>query len=249
MGKGEDELGVENLPHACYRLLKNRGLSLSVHFDMILPATLASATCGRQPNISPWPQRTSRWRVSSLWGSTCSSRCGPSTIGGTGRASALPRTGEDRQSPGLNVRAPNHRLQRTPSSVRSCVAWSSHPSTQMHGYRPDTVGQSPSTEIGVPNMPALKAKKLSELPREKVLLELWGGLANSIRPLSTHTINRLILAPDPAQKLSPQSALLRSMRKDRRRVNKVHQDRWYILYTPGLSLLAWLEDPEKGRGV
>jgi|RhiMetStandDraft_8_1073273.scaffolds.fasta_scaffold40475_2 hypothetical protein len=24
------------------------------------------------------------------------------------------------------------------------------------------------------------------------------------RPLSTHTINRLILAPDPAQKLSPQ---------------------------------------------
>ena len=40
MGKGEDELGVENLPHACYRLLKNRGLSLSVHFYMILPATL-----------------------------------------------------------------------------------------------------------------------------------------------------------------------------------------------------------------
>jgi hypothetical protein len=42
MGKGEDELGVENLPHACYRLLKNRGLSLSVHFYMILPATLYS---------------------------------------------------------------------------------------------------------------------------------------------------------------------------------------------------------------
>lgn len=41
MGKGEDELGVENLPHACYRLLKNRGLSLSVHFYMILPATLS----------------------------------------------------------------------------------------------------------------------------------------------------------------------------------------------------------------
>lgn len=40
MGKGEDELGVENLPHAGYRLLKNRGLSLSVHFYMILPATL-----------------------------------------------------------------------------------------------------------------------------------------------------------------------------------------------------------------
>ena len=34
-----------------------------------------------------------------------------------------------------------------------------------------TVGQPPSTEIGVPNMPALKAKKLGKLPREKVLLE------------------------------------------------------------------------------
>jgi hypothetical protein len=38
--------------------------------------------------------------------------------------------------------------------------------------RPDTVGQPPSTEIGVPNLPALKAKKLSKLPQEKVLLEL-----------------------------------------------------------------------------
>ena len=37
---------------------------------------------------------------------------------------------------------------------------------------PDTVGQPPSTEIGVPDMPALKAKKLRKLPREKVLLEL-----------------------------------------------------------------------------
>ena len=35
-----------------------------------------------------------------------------------------------------------------------------------------TVGEPPSTEIGVPNMPSLKAKKLSKLPREKVLLEL-----------------------------------------------------------------------------
>ena len=38
--------------------------------------------------------------------------------------------------------------------------------------RADTVGQPPSTEIGVPNMLSLKAKKLSKLPREKVLLEL-----------------------------------------------------------------------------
>jgi len=36
----------------------------------------------------------------------------------------------------------------------------------------DTVGQPPNTEIGMPNMPSLKAKKLSKLPREKVLLEL-----------------------------------------------------------------------------
>jgi len=38
--------------------------------------------------------------------------------------------------------------------------------------RADTVGQPPSTEIGVPNMPSWKAKKLGKLPREKVLLEL-----------------------------------------------------------------------------
>jgi hypothetical protein len=36
----------------------------------------------------------------------------------------------------------------------------------------DTVGQPTSTEIGVPTMPSLKAKKLNKLPREKVLLEL-----------------------------------------------------------------------------
>ena len=40
-----------------------------------------------------------------------------------------------------------------------------------HTKGKDTVGQPPSTEIGVPNMPSLKAKKLRKLPREKVLLE------------------------------------------------------------------------------
>jgi DNA transposition AAA+ family ATPase len=40
MGKGEDELSVENLPLACCKLLKNRDLGLSVHFYIILPATL-----------------------------------------------------------------------------------------------------------------------------------------------------------------------------------------------------------------
>jgi hypothetical protein len=38
--------------------------------------------------------------------------------------------------------------------------------------RTDIVGQPPSSEIGVPNMPSLKAKKLSKFPQEKVLLEL-----------------------------------------------------------------------------
>jgi hypothetical protein len=35
-----------------------------------------------------------------------------------------------------------------------------------------TVGQPPNTDIGMPNMPSWKAKKLRKLPREKVLLEL-----------------------------------------------------------------------------
>src|SRR5262245_8777016 len=42
-------------------------------------------------------------------------------------------------------------------------------STQVPTKRPDTGGQPPSTEIGVPNMPSLKAKKLSKLPQENVL--------------------------------------------------------------------------------
>jgi hypothetical protein len=36
----------------------------------------------------------------------------------------------------------------------------------------DTVGELKSAEICVSHMPALKAKKLGKLPREKVLLEL-----------------------------------------------------------------------------
>jgi hypothetical protein len=35
----------------------------------------------------------------------------------------------------------------------------------------DTVGEFKSTEIGVPNLPSLKAKKLRRLSQEKVLLE------------------------------------------------------------------------------
>jgi hypothetical protein len=36
----------------------------------------------------------------------------------------------------------------------------------------DTVAQPSSTEIGMPNRPSLKAKKLRKLPRAKILLEL-----------------------------------------------------------------------------
>jgi YD repeat-containing protein len=39
-------------------------------------------------------------------------------------------------------------------------------------YEPDTVGQPPSAEICVSNMPSLKAKKLRKLSQGKVLLEL-----------------------------------------------------------------------------
>ena len=42
--------------------------------------------------------------------------------------------------------------------------------------RADTVGQPPSAEIGVSNMPSWKAKKLRELPREKVLLVTLKGV-------------------------------------------------------------------------
>ena len=41
-----------------------------------------------------------------------------------------------------------------------------------HKVQLDTVGQPPRSEIDVPNMASLKAKKLRKLPQEKVLLEL-----------------------------------------------------------------------------
>jgi hypothetical protein len=58
-----------------------------------------------------------------------------------------------------------HEAAQLPTEVKEVLAMFAQ-------KRWDTVGQPPSTEIGVPNMPSLKAKKLSKLPREKVLLEL-----------------------------------------------------------------------------
>ena len=43
MSQGKDELSVENSVQDDCRLLKNGGFSLSVHFYIILPATLSTA--------------------------------------------------------------------------------------------------------------------------------------------------------------------------------------------------------------
>ena len=50
-------------------------------------------------------------------------------------------------------------------------------------------------EPPTPNNSLLPTPSVS--PRPGIYLQAY-------RPLSTHTVNRLILAPDPAQKLSPQ---------------------------------------------
>ena len=49
MRKGEDGLGVENPAQTDCRLLKNRSFSLSVHFYIILPATLDGSNTGDAP--------------------------------------------------------------------------------------------------------------------------------------------------------------------------------------------------------
>ena len=54
---------------------------------------------------------------------------------------------------------------------RQC-SWLRGLATSPYHKRPDTVGQPPRAEIGVPNMLSWKAKKLRKLPQEKVLLEL-----------------------------------------------------------------------------
>jgi hypothetical protein len=46
------------------------------------------------------------------------------------------------------------------------------PIGQLKDMGTDTVGQPPSAEIGVLNMPSLQAKKLRKPSQEKVLLEL-----------------------------------------------------------------------------
>jgi len=51
-------------------------------------------------------------------------------------------------------------------------AWGVVVSKALSQKPPDTVGHPPSAEIGVLNMPSLKAKKLRKPSQEKVLLEL-----------------------------------------------------------------------------
>jgi hypothetical protein len=74
----------------------------------------------------------------------------------------------------------NYCLHNAPMWVNShgqlCDTSDKHVYPPFPSYRlekpPDTVGQPPRTEIGVPNMPSWKAKKLRKLLQEKVLLEL-----------------------------------------------------------------------------
>src|SRR5215470_2738513 len=51
--KGEDERGVENSTQTYCRSLKNRSLSLSVHFYIILPATLCCPFSGKRRGFCP----------------------------------------------------------------------------------------------------------------------------------------------------------------------------------------------------
>jgi hypothetical protein len=77
---------------------------------------------------------------------------------------------QDRQAKATNIAAiAALRKQRCPSPRCCWGCWGSGIGT---GIRTDTVGQPPSTEIGVLNMSSWKAKKLRKLPQEKVLLEL-----------------------------------------------------------------------------
>jgi hypothetical protein len=70
-----------------------------------------------------------------------------------------------------------HSTRRRPErEIKSGQMKSSTSMGTMGGYtahkRPDTVGESPSSEIGVLNIPSLKAKKLRKLPREKSTLRI-----------------------------------------------------------------------------
>jgi hypothetical protein len=60
--------------------------------------------------------------------------------------------------------------RRWPLSARALPSWS-RAAAQVPRNRPDTVGEFKSVEIGVPHMPAWKAKTRGKLTRESVLLE------------------------------------------------------------------------------
>src|SRR5262245_48116289 len=90
------------------------------------------------------------------------------------------------------------RRARGPHSRFGCRL--SQPGHKPHGNRPDTVGELKSAEICMSHMPSLKAKKLGKLSREKVLLELGRGFANSIRPLCREGEMWPITRPGAVQK-------------------------------------------------
>src|SRR6266567_5387139 len=61
----------------------------------------------------------------------------------------------------------NTALLRTLNPEKVAVDIAQAGEAEMDEMWSDTVGQPPSTEIGVPNMPSLKAKKLRKLPPRK----------------------------------------------------------------------------------
>jgi hypothetical protein len=52
-------------------------------------------------------------------------------------------------------------LLRPPYAGQNKLEW------RVSNNRADTVGHPPITEIGMPHMPSLKAKKLSKFPKKK----------------------------------------------------------------------------------
>jgi hypothetical protein len=67
----------------------------------------------------------------------------------------------------------------------ACIPYSPSFYPHLLDKRPDTVGEPPSSEIGVLNIPSLKAKKLRKLPREKSTLRTLKEVRQQYPPISS----------------------------------------------------------------
>jgi hypothetical protein len=79
-------------------------------------------------------------------------------------------------------------------------------STGTIGYarkRPDTVGQPQSAQNCASHMPSLRVQEDGRSDTVTAAVLHGNTMTNSIRPLSTHTPQKPILAPDLARKLNP----------------------------------------------